>query len=54
MMTSSLGGDFSLEEIEREHIARVVAQAPSFEAAARILRIDPTTLQRKRKRYGLA
>jgi NtrC-family two-component system response regulator AlgB len=49
-----LGEDVSLEEIEREHIARVVARAPSFEAAARILGIDVTTLQRKRKRYGLA
>jgi transcriptional regulator with GAF, ATPase, and Fis domain len=54
VMASSLGGAFSLEEIEREHIARVVAQAPSFEAAARILGIDSTTLQCKRKRYGLA
>jgi NtrC-family two-component system response regulator AlgB len=50
----SLGDDVSLEEIEREHIARVVAKASSFEAAARILGIDATTLQRKRKRYGLA
>jgi NtrC-family two-component system response regulator AlgB len=49
-----LGGDVSLEDIEREHLARVVARAPSFEAAARILGIDTTTLQRKRKRYGLA
>jgi NtrC-family two-component system response regulator AlgB len=49
-----LGSDVSLEEIEREHLARVVARAPSFEAAARILGIDSTTLQRKRKRYGLA
>jgi len=49
-----LGGEVALEEIEREHIARVVARAPSFEAAARILGIDITTLQRKRKRYGLA
>jgi NtrC-family two-component system response regulator AlgB len=49
-----LGGDVSLEDIEREHIARVVARAPSFEAAARTLGIDTTTLQRKRKRYGLA
>jgi NtrC-family two-component system response regulator AlgB len=49
-----LGADFSLEEIEREHLARVVARAPSFEAAAKILGIDTTTLQRKRKRYGLA
>ena len=49
-----LGGDFSLAEVEREHLARVVSRAPSFEAAARILGIDATTLQRKRKRYGLA
>jgi two-component system, NtrC family, response regulator AlgB len=49
-----LGSDVSLEEIEREHIALVVARSPSFEAAAKILGIDTTTLQRKRKRYGLA
>jgi len=49
-----LGANFSVEEIEKEHIARVVAHAASFEAAAHILGIDPTTLQRKRKRYGLA
>jgi two-component system, NtrC family, response regulator AlgB len=52
--TPILGEDFSINEIEREHIARVVAHSPSFEAAAQILGIDPTTLQRKRKRYGLA
>jgi NtrC-family two-component system response regulator AlgB len=49
-----VGAPVSLEQLEREHIARVVAQAPSLEAAARILDIDATTLQRKRKRYGLA
>jgi NtrC-family two-component system response regulator AlgB len=49
-----LGGDYSLEEIEREHIARVLARVASTEASARLLGIDPTTLQRKRKRYGLA
>jgi len=49
-----LGADVPLEVIEREHIARVVARADSFEAAARTLGIDVTTLQRKRKRYGLA
>jgi two-component system, NtrC family, response regulator AlgB len=53
-VSAVLGGEVSLEEIEREHIARVVARAPSFEAAAKILGIDATTLQRKRKRYGLA
>jgi NtrC-family two-component system response regulator AlgB len=49
-----LGGDYALEEIEREHIARVLARVASTEASARLLGIDPTTLQRKRKRYGLA
>ena len=47
----ALGDDVSLEQIEREHIARLVAGAPSFEAAARVLGIDVSTLQRKR--YGL-
>jgi NtrC-family two-component system response regulator AlgB len=49
-----LGGEVSLEAVEREHIARVVARASSLESAARILGIDATTLHRKRKRYGLA
>jgi NtrC-family two-component system response regulator AlgB len=49
-----LGADISLEDLEREHIARVVAKASSFEAAARTLGIDVTTLQRKRKKYGLS
>jgi NtrC-family two-component system response regulator AlgB len=52
-VAASLGGDFSLEQIEREHVARVITRLPSMEAAARLLQIDPTTLQRKRKRYGL-
>jgi len=50
----ALGADVSLEVIEREHIARVVMHAHSFEAAARILGIDATTLHRKRKRYGMS
>ena len=49
-----VGAFVSLELLEREHIARIVAQSPSLENAARILDIDATTLQRKRKRYGLA
>ena len=49
-----LGADVSIEVLEREHIARVLARAASLESAARILGIDSTTLQRKRKRYGLA
>ena len=49
-----LGADVALEAVEREHIARVIARASTLESAARILGIDATTLQRKRKRYGLA
>jgi len=49
----ALGAEVSLEAIEREHIARIVARAPTLEAAARTLGIDASTLQRKRKRYGL-
>jgi two-component system, NtrC family, response regulator AlgB len=51
---ATIGGDVTIDEIEREHIARVIARAQTLEAAARILGIDATTLQRKRKRYGLA
>ncbi|HEY8073714.1 MAG TPA: sigma-54 dependent transcriptional regulator [Labilithrix sp.] len=50
----SIGEEVSIDDIEREHIARVIAKSPSLEAAARTLGIDATTLQRKRKRYGLA
>jgi len=49
----TLGADVTLEAMEREHIARIIARAPTLEAAARTLGIDSTTLQRKRKRYGL-
>jgi len=49
-----LGAPVSLEMLEREHIARIVAVSASLEAAAHILGIDATTLQRKRKRFGLS
>ena len=53
VQTVRVGAPITLSELEREHIAQVVAHAPSLEAAARVLDIDATTLQRKRKRYGL-
>ncbi len=47
-----LGGDCTIEEIEKEHILRVLARAPTLEDAAHILGIDASTLWRKRKKYG--
>ena len=46
-----IGGDFLLDAIEREHIARVVARTATLEDAAAILGIDASTLWRKRKKY---
>jgi NtrC-family two-component system response regulator AlgB len=43
----------SLEEVERQHIARVLSQTQSFEKAAATLGIHLTTLWRKRRRYNL-
>ena len=47
---AQLGADFTLEDIEREHILRVLQRAPTLEDAARILGIDASTLWRKRKK----
>jgi NtrC-family two-component system response regulator AlgB len=46
-----LGGEFTIEQIEREHIERVISQAPTLDDAAKILGIDASTLYRKRKKY---
>ncbi len=46
-----VGADFTLDQVEREHILRVLARTPSLEDAARVLGIDASTLYRKRKRY---
>jgi NtrC-family two-component system response regulator AlgB len=48
-----LGGRVTLDELEAEHIRRVLATAATMEEAAEVLGIDPSTLYRKRKRYGL-
>jgi NtrC-family two-component system response regulator AlgB len=45
-----VGGPVTLDELEAEHIRRVVAASPSLDDAARVLGIDPSTLYRKRRR----
>ena len=48
-----LGGEHSLADIENEHIRQVLAKTDTFEEAAQILGIEPSTLWRKRRRLGL-
>ena len=45
-----LGGNATLEQIENEHIKKVIANSASLEEAAKILGIDPATLYRRRKK----
>ena len=46
-----VGGDFTLDVIERAHLQAVLARSASLDAAATTLGIDSSTLWRKRKRY---
>ena len=46
-----VGGDFTLDELEHEHILRVMARTRTLEEAAAILGIDGSTLWRKRKKF---
>ena len=46
-----LGGDFTLEEIEKQHILGVLTRKSSVEEAAETLGIDASTVWRKRKKY---
>jgi NtrC-family two-component system response regulator AlgB len=48
-----LGGMFSIDEIEAEHIRQVLKRSATRQEAATILNLDPTTLLRKRKSLGL-
>lgn len=43
----------TLEDVERRHMAAVLAASDTLEAAARTLGVDASTLYRKRKIYGL-
>ncbi|MGH7249166.1 MAG: helix-turn-helix domain-containing protein, partial [Pseudomonadota bacterium] len=50
---SAASSPTSLEELERQHIVRVLAQSATLEEAAAMLGINVTTLWRKRRRYGI-
>jgi two-component system, NtrC family, response regulator AlgB len=48
-----VGEPVSLEQLEAEHIRRILTRSASLDEAAKTLGIDPSTLFRKRKRFGL-
>jgi NtrC-family two-component system response regulator AlgB len=48
-----VGGRATLDALEAEHIRRILNSTETMEEAATVLGIDPSTLYRKRKRYGL-
>jgi two-component system nitrogen regulation response regulator NtrX len=48
-----VGDLVSLDKIEESHIRQVLAATRSFEEAAKILGLDPVTLWRRRKKYGI-
>ncbi|MBI5092547.1 MAG: sigma-54-dependent Fis family transcriptional regulator [Candidatus Hydrogenedentes bacterium] len=52
-LAPSLGDRISLEQLEEQHIRRVLASAKSLQEAAEILGIDQATLWRRRKQYGI-
>jgi NtrC-family two-component system response regulator AlgB len=48
-----IGDLISLEELEEMHIRRVLAATRSIDEACRVLGMDPVTLWRRRKKYGI-
>jgi two-component system, NtrC family, response regulator AlgB len=48
-----LGARVTLEQLEAEHLRRILQSTPTIEEASNILGIDPSTLYRKRKKYGI-
>lgn len=48
-----VGGPHTLDELETEHVRRVLNATASLDDAAKALGIDPSTLYRKRKKLGL-
>jgi NtrC-family two-component system response regulator AlgB len=51
--TVAVGAHVSLDELEGEHIRRILSISRNLDEAARTLGIDPATLYRKRAKLGL-
>jgi NtrC-family two-component system response regulator AlgB len=49
----AVGACVTIDELETEHIHRILTSARNLDEAARILGIDPATLYRKRQKLGL-
>jgi NtrC-family two-component system response regulator AlgB len=52
-MELGVGSPVTLSKLEEEHIRRVLSATNSLHEAAEILVIDPATLWRRRKQYGI-
>jgi NtrC-family two-component system response regulator AlgB len=48
-----VGEPLTLDQTEAEQIRRILASTATIEEAATKLGIDPSTLYRKRKKYGI-
>ncbi len=48
-----VGARVTLDALEAEHLRRILAATATLDEAATVLGIDPSTLYRKRRRYGL-
>jgi NtrC-family two-component system response regulator AlgB len=48
-----VGARVTLDQLEAEHLRRIIASTSTLDEAAAVLGIDPSTLFRKRRRYGL-
>lgn len=49
----TVGGRVTLDELEAEHIRRVLAITKTLDDASKVLGIDPATLYRKRQKLGM-